>query len=98
MDIKTKPYAFHYNDGSFIVYDLIPADYERAWDTIRGGVSVVKLSLGIFITKDIRAIVEQKPVEQEPESAEPLLTADEQKWYEENKAAWENFGKEDETE
>lgn len=60
------PYAIYYRDGSYMIYDLVEADYKALKDSMAQR-KCVELSIGFFATDDIRAIIEQREVEQKEE-------------------------------
>lgn len=60
--VKVIPYAIYYTDGSYMIYDLTRQDF----DALTYGITEqqpVNLTVGFLSTKDIRAVIEQKPQE-----------------------------------
>lgn len=79
----STPYAMYYKDGSYMIYDLVEADYKLIKDAMAQR-KCVELSVGFFATDDIRAIIEQRPAQEEQEDANkgsyPDLNIDDLEW------------------
>lgn len=96
---KTYPYAIHYNDGSYMVYDLTREDFDKIKKHMAGppNVRIIECSIGILNLQDVRSVIEQR-VPKKPKpilAAHPNLTAEDIEWLALNKEAW-SLGNEDE--
>lgn len=89
---KKKPHTFLYTDGSYITYELTKEDYESLEAALCHGEErkYVAISIGIVSVQEIRSIIEQKEVDEEPELDEngnpvelPILDQESYNWYKE---------------
>jgi hypothetical protein len=91
---KKKNYTFLYTDGSYVTYELTKEDYsevqEALEETWSGHPIFVPISIGIVAVHDIRSIIEQKEVDEEPELDEngnpvelPIMDQESYNWYKE---------------
>lgn len=85
---KRKPYTFLYTDGSYITYELTKEDFTEIETGLIEVRTFAPISIGIVGLKDIRSIIEQKEVSEEPELDEngnpvelPILDQESYDWY-----------------
>ena len=96
---KKYPYNVFYEDGTFMTYEFTRADYQKIEQTMMEEKPYVSVSIGILSLKNVRAIVEQKLVEDEVEetpadSGYPLMDSEEYLWLKEQQKIQEELAKE----
>lgn len=71
-------YSVAYNDMSYMTYEFTDEQYDKLKNGIMAGSTGVNLvGIGLFILKDIRSVIIQKPAPIENESFTPDLTEEE---------------------
>lgn len=77
---KKTPYAIYRKDNSYLIYDLTKADYMALVSACKTR-EPVELSIGLIVTDDIRAVIEQKPAPPpDDKPANPPMTQDAIGW------------------
>lgn len=71
-----KTYAIHYEDSTYMIFDLTKEDITQLENAILDTKSAVKLSVGTLKLYQVRSVIEQKPepkVDKVNKSASPDL-------------------------
>lgn len=85
-----KTYTVYYNDGTYLSYTFDEAQFNQLCSATADSRHTVIKGVGMFVTKDIRSVIEVKPVLEEPEenaSYDPDFTDAEKEYFEQMKLA-----------
>lgn len=81
---KTDLYVVMYKDLTNVNYELSAAEFKIFTEAIASGDKAVVLKdIGVLVLEDVRAVIKQKPIEEDPAptpAADPSLTPEEMAW------------------